>query len=272
MRFLKRCREKLAVQLGISIFIVNLLVLSFCFIFQYMRIEDILLKDDEADIVERFLQSEYNIKSFCEQVDTVSRRLSMDYNLWQLSNRETIEAADRLFYETQAIASMETMQYNYSYLQNISYYGEDGLILKSLKGDVNGNYRIEDYEKMDWYYSSELYDMMRESRQKMKWVGAYSGYDLGSDMTENGKNKYYISAVRNIIAGSGTLVISVDMEYFLDIFYANHAERTEDIYIVDENNIIVAARDRQLLGTLRWFQETGETGEGICKYIEESES
>ena len=99
-RLLQKWKGKLAVWLGVLILTVNLSVLLICFGFQYGKVKNMLLKKDETDNIERLIQAEYNIGLFCQQVEIVSRTLSMDLNLKKLSNSRNMFDSD-LFYRSE---------------------------------------------------------------------------------------------------------------------------------------------------------------------------
>lgn len=271
LQFWEKWKNKLAVWLGLLIFTVNLLVLLLSFAFQYGSVRDILLEKDEEDNIERFEQSEYNIHSFCEQVDLVLRMLSIDFNMQKLSVSGQMSDDDLFYYAKQVVTNFKEMQAYYPYIQAISYYGADGLVLKNVKGANYGNYFLKNQENIDWYYSSEIYDSISGNKQKLKWFGGYMDSDFGWNYKEEDTHKYYISAARNVISGSGTLVLNIEMEYFLDIFYANRTPSSGNIYIVDENNRVIATKDVNTMGMERKYSERERIYEGIDKCVEDNE-
>ena len=270
-RLLQKWKGKLAVWLGVLILTVNLSVLLICFGFQYGKVKNMLLKKDETDNIERLIQAEYNIGLFCQQVEIVSRTLSMDLNLKKLSNSRNMFDSDLFYHAREVLSQFETMQFYYPYIHSICYYGRDGLILKTINDRKQGNCLIKDEEKTDWYYSSEICQAVSKSRQKLKWFGGYKETDFGFEGGEN-DGIYYMSAARNIISGTGTLVINIEMDYFLNTFCTNSTLFSGNIYIVNENNRIVAARERESIGKERIFAEGKLIYDRTVTSLEEGEN
>ena len=269
-RFLDKWKGKLAVQLGLFILGMNLLVLILCFAFLYFRIEDILLEKDEQDNIERLEQSEYNIDVFCDQVKLALRRLAINSDLETLSKDARLSEGDRYYCVNQVLGSFDEIQENYPYIQQISFFGENGTVIKKTNGPGPGRYFTIDRDKSDWYYTSELSRMLGEKKQL--WYGGCTARDFSFIYREelDGKDEYYISFAQVVVYGAGAIVINVDMDYFLDLFYVNAVENSETIYIIDENHRVVAARDLGAVGTTTEFSGGEEIRAGIEKYIEDT--
>lgn len=261
-------RGKLSVQLGALILATNLLFLSLCFFFQYVVIGNVLRGNYEDACIERFEQAEYNINNFCEQMELVSRRLSADMGLTILADFDNLSFGDQMTKIVEVSNSFRKERNNYSYLEAIAFYGNQGLILKN-SSLGNGNIYYENSPE-DWFYSSDIHDEMSDNSLKLKWFGGYTDEDFGLQAEEE-ESKYYITAVRNIMSKKGQLVFTVEMDYFSDIFYANSEETVSSIYIVDSNGVIVAAKDPGIIGTKRNFSDGETVQEGVLRFEEDSE-
>ena len=269
IRFLDKWKGRLAIQLGILILAMNLIVLILCFAFLYGKIGDILLEKDEKDNIERFRQSEYNIGNFCEQVDLALKRLITDSGLKKLARDSRMPEGDLYYYANKVLGSFEAMQENYPYIRQICFYGDNGVILKDIKGTGAGKYFEIDEEKSDSFYASAILHAVETDKQV--WHGGYLDEGLSATPGEGDEAEYGIIAARDVASGLGTLVISASMEYFLDIFYANAAGTSEVIYIMDGDCRIVAAKDAEMLGSRKHLPEGEEIQPGIEKYIEDTE-
>ena len=270
-RFLSKWKGKLAVQLGILILGMNLLVLILCFTFLYLRIEDILLEKAEKDNIERLEQSEYNIDVFYEQVKLALRRLAINSDLKTLSKDMRLSEGDRYYCVNQVLESFDEIQENYPYIQQISFFGENGIVIKKANGTGPGRYFVMDTDKSDWYYTSELARLL-EIRKQL-WYGGCTARNFSFAYREelDGKDEYYVSFAQVVVYGAGALVINVDMDYFLDLFYVNAVENSETMYTMDENCRVVAARDFESVGTTVQFSGGEEIQDGVERYIEDTQ-
>ena len=252
MQFWKKWKSKLWIQLGLSILVVNLSMLLLSFLFQYWKIKTILLDNSAKYSIDWFKQSEININKFCQQLDFVLMELVLDSNLRKLSNAGDLSVSDRVYYAGQVMKNFGTVRNrnNYSGIRAICYYGNDGFVLKN---SDQINYVFYDSNKEDWYYSSAVYQEKRESGG-IQWVGGYTDYDFGLVFREREEENYLIFACRDTILATGKLMVYCDVEYLLDIFYANEEKTGETLYIIDENDLIVAARDEAVIGITRQFR------------------
>lgn len=261
---MKRMKDRLSVQLGMLILTVNLLFLGLCFLFQYVSIGTILQRNYEEAQISRFEQAEYNISNFCDQMELVSRRLSADANIRQISKFTDLSFTDQMLKLNEVNASFKKERNNYAYLQSISFYGDNGLILKN--GDVldNGGISHEENALDDWYYTTEMYVDRDRTDLKLKWFGGYTDRDFG--FGKKNAPVYYISAVRNILSGNGQLVFNVQMDYFVDLFYATNKDTAENIYIVNEKGIVIASKRAENIGKEALLESGEEFQPGIRRY------
>ncbi len=263
--------NQLAIQLGMLILATNLIVLLVCFFFQYGKVNELLLQKDELSNVDRFHQSEKNIERFVEQTDLVSRRLSVDTNLGNLSGRKIFRDVQQVTYVKLALAEIEKVQMDYSFIPAVSFYGSGGIVLKSTLGPrgINSFYQYDD--SLDWDYATSIGDLREINVNKLRWIGGQTGAELGIASNEAIENQFYISAFREVLNGSGILVFHIDMDYFLEMFSSGDGRETESVYVMDQNFKIVAADDKTLIGTQRQFPEMENT-DGISKYVMDGET
>lgn len=267
-----RMKNKISFQICIIILITNFLTLTLCFAIQNEVVQKILLRNSEKESIKGFEQAEYNIDNFCDQIDLMSRRLAVNTSLRSITRYEKLSEGDKISHVTSLLSDFETEMWNYSYVENISFYSDNGLILSA---GQDGNYKLYDQEKENWFYSSELAEESESYGMTVMWKGGYTSRDFGvfetisesKKLNEKEKTNYYMTAFRKTLMGSGVLVINVDMQDFLRVFYSEDASDQEQIYMLDEDGCIIMAADETQLGNKRKFQgidlELGEYQKGI---------
>ena len=264
----RKWMDKLVVQFAALILATNILFMGICFIFQYKRVSRIFLQEQENEWIGLFEQSEHNINNLSEQIEYAVRTLAMDDNLRIIEKKKDLSEKELIYYATQIINQFNTIQNNYSYIRTISYYSDDGLIMKTGKRGNFINFLDPDMEKQDWFYSSDIYSSMQEKKLKLGWFGGYTKSDFGlTDLVES-SDQYYISVAKRTIMGMGTIILNINMSYFADIFSGNDTERIGNSYIVDEKDRIIAAKDLSLIGEERTLADKEEIQDGIWKLVE----
>lgn len=230
-------KNKIAVQICVIILITNLLTLLFCFAFQNMSIQQILLKNSEKESVKSFEQSEYNIKNFCEQVDLVSRKLSVDANLRSISRYGKLSEKDKLIYSSKLIRSFGEEMTNYTFIKSISFIGANGILVSAAP---NGNYVKYEMEKTDWFYNEEINEKIKSEDMSLKWFGGYTDKDfqIYNEASDKSKKIPYITAFRSTLAGAGKLIINVSMEDFFRVFCLDDDQTDETVYMIDDSGKI----------------------------------
>ena len=270
-----RIKNKISFQICIIILITNFLTLTLCFAIQNEVVQKILLRNSEKESIKGFEQAEYNIDNFCNQVDQISRRLAVNTSLRSISRYEKLSEGDKVLHVTNLLSSFETEMWNYSYIENISFYSDNGLILSA---GQDGNYKLYDKEKEDWFYSSELAEESETSGMTVMWKGGYTSRDFGvfqqisesKKLNEKEKTNYYITALRKTLMGSGVLVINVDMNAFLRVFYSEESGTQERVYMLDGDGNIIMDADESRVGCTRTFQNIDMELEQYQKGIEKN--
>lgn len=266
----RKWMDKLVVQFAALILATNILFMGICFAFQYKRVSKIFLQEQENEWIGLFEQSEHNINNLSDQIEYAMRTLSMDFNLRIIEKRKELSDKELIYRATRIINQFNTIQNNYSYIRTISYYSDDGLIVKTGKRGNYINFLKPDTEKQDWFYSSDMYSVIQENNLKLNWFGGYTKSDFGLTDLVDSTDQYYISVVRRSIQGGGTIILNINMEYFADIFSGNDTDRIGNSYIVDEKAQIIAAKDISLIGETRSLEGKEEIQDGIWKLVDEN--
>ncbi len=244
----KKLGSRLSVQLMASFLGMFMIVVAVAFIALYLGIEDILAKNTERNSVQRFSQYEYNIDSFCNDIDLISRQLAMDSDLQSLTGYSDMSDSDRVYYSLLAIRQFDAILNNYTFIDSVFYYGSDGLIINT---SANGNHIKYTGNTSDWFYQTSDYQMVKQKGRKLTWFGGYTDRDFSVSTNKPGAQpKFYISAAREALANgnSGALVLNIDMHYFTSIYNHSTDSNAGTIYLIDNSGKIISSLDDAVIG------------------------
>ncbi|MGO4273172.1 sensor histidine kinase, partial [Paenibacillus sp. TAF58] len=200
-------------------------------------------------------QYDYKLSIFAGEVDQVSRQLVLDSELQNLIDYKNMTEIDRVLQMEIAFKDFAQMLSNYKFIDSISFYGEDGFVIRA---SSNSNDILYDSSsKQNQFYKSEIYPEAKSKALTLTWFGGFTAQDFNlaasntlSKEAADAKPTSYISAARSIFSNSqtGTIVINVDMTYFTDIY--NHASdnRNREMYLMDGSGKIVSHSDVAKIG------------------------
>lgn len=239
--------SRLSVQLVVSFLGVFMVLILASLAIIYLGMVQILTKKSENYAVQHFQQCEYNISSFCQDVDLISRQLTIDSDLQDLADYANMSDTNRILHTAQVISRFRSILGTYHYIDSILYYGADGLVIRSNL--------LEDYvetapdSESDPFYTSAAYKSTKENKQKMTWFGGYTNRDYFALATNRSTTtKPCISAARTTMANSrsGIIIINVDMRYFTSVFNNAYNPEMGVIYLLDDSNTVIATQDSEL--------------------------
>ncbi len=260
----KKMKNRLSVQLGIAILIVDFLVLLLSFVLQYWKVNDILMEHSAENTIQWHEQTEYNMDRFCEQSEFVASKLLLNREVQRLSKAMNLSDADRTYCLNAVLNAFSEMRSDYAGISAITYFGDDGLIVKNIQ---TKNIVIYDNDRENWYYSSDIY---LDENDEIMWISGYTNDDFGvREMPE--KNNYFITLCTNTLSKTGKILIHYDMDYFIGIFHASAETTDSNMYIINQNNQIAAANDSNTIGQEKIFTDGEMIEERIYKYIMDGE-
>ncbi|NJD01512.1 MAG: sensor histidine kinase [Ruminiclostridium sp.] len=237
--------SRLSIQLILSFLVMFMIVVAVSFVFLYSGIVSILSRNSESNIIQRFEQSDFNISRFSDNIDLISRQLVIDGDLQGLTRYGTMPESDQVSFASSVLRKFSNIVINFKYIDSVIYYGADGLIIKS---SVYGNYIVFDEASKDnWFYKSKQYNDSKTSKQKLIWFGGYTDRDFGlANSDQKGDTRvYHVSAARNILAGSnsGALVINITEDYFTSLYNNSRDTGTGSMYIINNEGKVISSRD-----------------------------
>ena len=254
--FKRKFRSSLSNLLFASFLVMFLLIFTISSIFSYSGILNILKDNAKENSLQQFKQYDYNLSTFANEVDQVSRQLVLDTELQNLIDYKNMTEIDRVLQMERAFGDFAQMLYNYKFIDSISFYGDDGFAMRT---SSNRNDILYDpSSKQIQFYMSKIFPAVKSEALTLTWFGGFTAQDfniaasntLSSEEAADSKPTYYISAARSIFSNSqtGTIVINVDMKYFTDIY--NHASdtRNREMYLIDDSGKIVSHSDEAKIG------------------------
>ncbi|AZN41462.1 cache domain-containing sensor histidine kinase [Paenibacillus albus] len=246
-------RGSLANQLVLSFLVIFLIIFSISSLFAYLRILGILKDNAKETTLRQFKQYDYNLTSFANEVDQLSRLLVLDSELYNLINYKSKPELDRVLQVGLAFRNFTQILSDYKYIKEISFYGDDGFAIRTTA--QSNEILVDAKDKVNKFYQSKIYEKSVSGGQKLVWLGGFTDQDFVisdglSASPEAAKPVAYISAARSFFSNNqaGTLVINVDMKYFTDIY--NHANdiSSNELYLIDEKGKIVSDSNEASIG------------------------
>jgi len=247
--------RKLSNQLVITFLGMFALIIAICSVSIYVGIFNILKKNTENNIIQQFRQYEYNINSFCEGVDLISRQLITDANLQNITGYSSLSADEQIILRANVLRKFSDTLSNYSHIDSIIFYSGDGLILRA--NSVKSEVEYSEESKKNWFYNSELFKKAKADRMKLVWAGGYTDREFNvakDEMTNQAEQlpKYYISAVRTVFYGNltGTLIINIKMHEFTSVYNNWNINQVDEMYIMNDNGKIISHVNEEKIGSL----------------------
>lgn len=193
--------------------------------------------------------------------------------LRRLERYEKNTTEENLLNISEILSSFETEMRDYSYVKNISFYADNGLILSV---GQSGNYWLYDKEKTNWFYESDLCNAGNKIGMPLVWMGGYTSRDFGvfeqitesKKLNEKEKKNYYVTGIRKTLMGTGWLVLNVDMDTFYNVFCSGEFSDSENVYMLDEYGKIIMCNEKNLIGEYRKIDGFNFEMEGYQKKVE----
>jgi Predicted signal transduction protein with a C-terminal ATPase domain len=246
-RFCEKYMSRISVQLTLLFLLVFFIVVAAGFIIQYIGIEKLLSTNSENNSVQRFRQCDYNISSFCGDVDNISRQIVIDAPFLNLIGSSGLPENEKVYSAYMELKTFTNILNNYHYIRSILYYGSDGLIIRC--SGTQNSVNLDEEDKNDWFYTSAPYRKVKNNHQGLTWFGGYTEKSFGME-DKSGGSDYDISAARYLNVGnySGMLVINTELNYFTSVY--NHAGDVDggSMYLIDGDNKIISSKDKSEIG------------------------
>jgi two-component system sensor histidine kinase YesM len=248
----ERINSKLSTQLMTSFLGMFLMIIAISSFFLYSEIVNILKTNTENNSISQFKQYEYNINTFSNEVDMISRQIVINNNLQDLIGRSNMDENERIIIATDVFKYLANTLGNYKFIDSIVYYCENGLTLKA-SSDKN-NIIFAESSKKDPFYKSNIFNNAKIDRQKLTWYYGYSDVDFKMNSDEKNiqgiKPKLCMSAARTIFSGTqvGTLILNINMNYFTSIYNSSTDILADEIYIMNKNGEIISHPMEEKIG------------------------
>ncbi len=250
--FFRVFNSKLTTQLIMSFLGMIFIITSISSVFIYTGIVN-MLKDNQAEnSIKQFKQYEYNISSFCEQVDLISRQLVIDADLQSTGVYKKYSDVESQVHAVKIFKIFSKTMSNFKYVDSIIYYSADGITMKSTK-DQNIIVQTNEGEE-DPIYNLDKIQLALSNKARITWFGGLTDVDFKIpkrlESEQDTKPMYYITAARSLSSKSktGLLIINVDMNYFTSIYNYLKDSEAEETYIIDNTGRIISHTSREEIG------------------------
>ncbi|HOJ09523.1 MAG TPA: histidine kinase [Clostridiales bacterium] len=249
----KIANSKLKIQLTISFIVTSFFVLLLSSIFTYIGVLNILKNRSDQFTEKQFRQFDYNIQVFANEVDKISKLLLLDEKLQNFLEQEYEydNSYTNILVCNDLYSKLFSIIQNYSYIDSIFIFTEDGRILGVT---ASTNEYLNDSNKKNGFYSSDMYKLAKSSSSSLAWAGGGKSEDFNLNKIPNSrKNINIISAVRGIKPfyqnlQKATLVINIQ-ESVITSIYSNIYDPLSSTYIVDSNGKIISDIDATRIGS-----------------------
>ncbi|GBF77656.1 two-component sensor histidine kinase [Paenibacillus sp. 598K] len=257
--------QSLRTQLIISFMVTSLLVLMAASYYIYSYMQEMIRDQNERFLYQQFQQLDHNVHSLISDVDRLSSLFLRDDEiqdlLVNLSEKSELEFLD---YKNSLHARIATFIDNYSYVHSIYLTAEN-------QGVVGGTGMTtlvhSDAEWKARFFTSEAYLRSQAEYPKLIVEGAFheSFYNPYKTAETGGTVISMMRGTRAIYDPrvSATLIFNVDERYFASIYASSLDGEDGDMYIVNDQGIIVSSSRPERVGTSSPYvpQAGGEPGD-----------
>lgn len=261
--------RNLRTQLIVYFMIISLAVMASASYYIYSFMQNMIKTQNEHLLYQQFQQLDHNIDGLVKEIDRLSMLFLRDERIQELlygiadkSELELLEA------KNDVQNNIADFIGNYNYIDSI-YITADHL------GAVGGTETTTlVYPKKDWennFLSSESFRRSIEEYPKMIVYGGLKKSFYNPYMTDN-KDGNLVSMMRRTRAiydptTSATLIFNIDERYLASIYATALEQNDGDMYIVDEEGIIVSSSRPERIGTRSAYmpseQEPGAYGSHV---------
>lgn len=249
----EKINTKLAAQLMISLLGMFILINTVSSLFIYWGIANITKSNSKRETLNQFKQYEYNINTFCNNIDLISKQLVYDAQIYSLLGYGKLPENERVSLLTTTYNKFNQTLNNFSYIDSIIFYDGNGLVVRTTKDE---NVVIYDKTKQNGKFFKEQFNNADSvKRLKLVWIGGYTEqeFNIGKEQyNESDEPQHYLSAVRTVFSGNqkGMLVINVRTKYFTSIYNYSDAAKDNEMYIIDSNGKIISHQNENLIGKI----------------------
>ncbi|WP_020618075.1 cache domain-containing sensor histidine kinase [Paenibacillus daejeonensis] len=257
--------QSLRTQLIISFMVTSLLVLLAASYYIYSYMQDMIRDQNERFLYQQFQQLDHNVHSLINDVDRLSslflRDDEMQDLLVNLRDKSELEFLD---YKNSLHARIATFIDNYSYVHSIYLTAEN----QGVAGGTGMTTLVHsDAEWKERFFTSEAYLRSQAEYPKLIVEGAFheSFYNPYKTAETGGTVISMMRGTRAIYDPrvSATLIFNVDERYFASIYASSLDTEDGDMYIVNDDGMIVSSSRPERVGTASPYlpQEQGEAGD-----------
>lgn len=236
----------------IGIFVAVFLVST---IYAYFGVYNLLKNRWHDDNLAQMGQYAYNLNTFHNEIDYISRQLIVPrqltayINLQKMIHFNNMPELERTLMVQQLFYTISEKLVDYPYIDSIMFFNDEGLVIA---GSADQHHMsIDKTSEVFQNYTTLIKPGSVNKLRRLAWIGGLSSENFHSiDSSKKQGRQNYISAARSIMSGNevGTLVINIKLEYFTSIYNHANLEKFHDIYLTDKEGWIISHNDEANIG------------------------
>ncbi len=240
--------KKLKTYLITSFMVTNIVILLILSTIYYSFASKILLTQSEQAILRSLKQLEYNIDLLLDNMNNVSKQILVSAYFSQGMDIDSLSTSSDVKTVNEVYSYFSSIMNNYSYIDSIFYYGDNGTII----GCSNSDHLFEnDLDKKNFFYQSDLYKAISKSK-KVTISGIYSSYDFFESSSTKKNPIHYISMARSIRTlghTTGSIIINIKESYLRSVYHNDSINSEGESFLLDQNDVIISAEDKSFISS-----------------------
>lgn len=247
----KNIGRRLKTQLIIAFMVLISMLLIGVVCFTYKKVEKVVQDQSSAITHQYFVQNEYSILAFTEELDKLLKLMIVQSGLGEYLNSGWKSEFDTIVQLNEIFDYTSALMISYDYIESIYYYGNNGVALGVLP---RNNQLVQAPDVNQPYYTSEIHQEVQKDPWSTHWFGNFSLKDfmLSSDTRRDIDTTPYITAVRSInVMGKSeaAVVLNIKQSVIADLFTKADINRERKSYLVDREGRIIVDASEANIGT-----------------------
>ncbi len=242
--------QHLGTQLIVFYMIMSLIVLSTSSYFIYNFMQGIIKENNETLLLQQFQQLDHNIEGLINDVDSLSKFFLLDTSVQRFLNYDPDMGEIEFLEMKNALhASIETYVSNYDYIESIYIIGD----VQGVIGGTNSTTLV--HSNRDWLKRFVDSDIFLNSHQVFPSMSIEGGIDKSyyNPYVSSPRDGKVISMARGVrplyeSQTKSVLILNVDEQYLSSIYATALEAGKGDMYIVDEEGIVISSSNEADIG------------------------
>lgn len=237
--------KKLKTYLIISFLVTNTVITLALSAIYYMYASKMLITQSEDAILRSLRQLEYNVDQLLDNVSNISRQIlvsayfSKEMDIDSLTSSQNVRTVNEIYNYFNTILS------NYSFIDSIFYYGDNGVILGT---NTFSHYYANDTKKQNFFYSTKLYKDISGTKN-IVLDGIYTSSDFFGKDTGSTQVPYITMARRVKTMGhtKGFILLNLKESSIRSLYHNDSINTEGESFLLDMEGNIISAGDKTMI-------------------------